>query len=94
MVVELQDDFTAVGFDKLKEVATTLGLLSDTVLVRLNTAANDVKKKEVILEVLTNLPKPQLIDYVVKVAALDSKEERKQHVKYTAAIVTCFVMQE
>lgn len=77
MVVELQDDFTAVGFDKLKEVATTLGLLSDTVLVRLNTAANDVKKKEVILEVLTNLPKPQLINYVVRVAALDSKEKRK-----------------
>ena len=81
MVVELQDDFTAVGFDKLKAAATTLGLLSDTVLEIMDSAANDVKKKEVILGVLTNLPKAQLINYVVRVAAL---EERKQHVQYNS----------
>jgi len=81
LVAELQDDLTAVGFDKLKEVAATLGLLSDIVKETLDSAANDVKKKEVILGVLTNLPKSQLINYIVKIAALDSKEERKHLVK-------------
>ena len=82
MVTELKDDITAVDFDKLEDAARSLGLLSDhTVLTEtLNTAANDHKKKEVLLEFLGDLQRPQLINFIIRVASLNSKEGKHKHV--------------
>jgi len=62
-VIELAEAIQAIGFDRLNATATRHRLLSDTHTETLEDAPNEMKKIEVILQVLMTLVKPKLINY-------------------------------
>lgn len=63
-VIKLLTEFKAVTYDRLRPAAQQVGGLMDTHLETLEDAANNVKKCEVILNGIMNMPKPQLIHFM------------------------------
>ena len=67
-VIELIDEFKAVGFEKLRAIAQQSGLFTTTHLETFEDAPNNAKKFEIILAALMNMLKPQLIHFIRSLA--------------------------
>ena len=68
-IIERLEEFKAVGYEKLIQVAQQVGLrFTDTHLETFEDAANEVKKIEIILNALMNLLKPQLVHFMRSLA--------------------------
>ena len=62
-VIELLEEFNATDFEKLEAAAIEVGILTNTHLETFEDAANNVKKRQIILNALKSVCKSQLIHF-------------------------------
>ena len=62
-VIELLEEFNATDFEKLEAAAIEVGILTNTDLETFEDAANNVKKRQIILNALKSVCKSQLIHF-------------------------------